>query len=133
MYLYINSVNIPRFCSIFLIPNTFEFEFGFGLVFGFGLEFGFGLGSEFGLGLGREVYKGFALFLSSSCVSCFSMTMLTGLALVYVDRLKVLHFSMSIFALFSVYILTGSCNYGVMFFYVLIFNPDVYSILMYIL
>ena len=61
------------------------------------------------------------------------MTMLTGLALVYVDRLKVLHFSMSIFALFSVYISTGSCNYGVMFFYVVIFNPDVYSILMYIL
>ena len=53
-------------------------------------------------------------------VSCFSMTMLTGLVLVYVDKFKVLHFSMSIFALFAVYMSTGSCNYGVMFFYVVI-------------
>ena len=79
-----------------------------------------------------------ALFLSSSCVSCFSMStstglrfhafllMSTGLALVYVDRFKVLRFSMSIFALFPVYMSTGLCNYGVMFFYVVIFNPDVY-------
>ena len=68
----------------------------------------------------------FALFLSSSCVSCFSMStstglrfhafllMSTGLALVYVDRFKVLRFSMSIFALFPVYMS--------MFFYVVIFN-----------
>ena len=39
-------------------------------------------------------------------------------------------FSMSIFALFHVYISTGLCNYGIMFFYVVIFNPDIYSILM---
>ena len=64
----------------------------------------------------------FALFLSSSCVSCFSVS--TGFALVYVDRFKVFRFSMSIFALFPVYMSTGLCNYGVMFFYV-IFNPDV--------
>ena len=40
---------------------------------------------------------------------------------------------MSIFALFPVYMSTGLCNYGVMFFYVVIFSPEVYSILMYIL
>ena len=66
----------------------------------------------------------FALFLSSSCVSCFSMS--TGFEFVFVDRFKVLRFSMSIFALFPVYMSTGLCNYGVMFFYVVIFNPDVY-------
>ena len=65
----------------------------------------------------------FALFLSSSCVSCFSKS--TGFALVYVDRFKVFHFSMSIFALFPVYMSTSLCNYGVMFFFVVIFNPDV--------
>ena len=43
--------------------------------------------------------------------------------LMYVDRFNVLHFSMSIFALFSVYMSTGLCNYGVMFFHVVIFNP----------
>ena len=67
-------------------------------------------------------------------VSCFSTS--TG----YVLRLfmsiglrfcaflcRYLRFSLSI--LMS----TDLCNYGVMFFYVVIFNPDVYSILMYIL
>ena len=50
----------------------------------------------------------------------------TGFALVCVDRfIKVLRFSMSIFALFPVYMSTCLCNYGVMFFYVVKFNPDV--------
>ena len=91
----------------------------------------------------RQVYKDFQLFYVDICtfhfvflcfmlfyvdtdrfkVSCFSMS--TGFALVYVDRFKVLRFSMSIFALFPVYMSTGLCNYGVMFFYVVIFNPDV--------
>ena len=55
-------------------------------------------------------------------ISFFSMS--TGFAL-YVDRFKVLRVSMSIFALFPVYMSTGLCNYGVMLFYVVIFNPDV--------
>ena len=50
-------------------------------------------------------------------VSCFSMS--TGFALVYIDRFIVLRFFMSIFALFSVYVLKGLCNY------VVIFNPDI--------
>ena len=36
-----------------------------------------------------------------------------------------LRFSMSIFAVFPVYMSTGLCKYGVMFFYVLIFNRNV--------
>ena len=50
----------------------------------------------------------------------------------YVDRFKVLRFSMSIFALFPVYMSTGLCNYGVNVFLCrdiqswCIFNPDVY-------
>ena len=39
---------------------------------------------------------------------------------------QVYGFSMLIFALFPVYMSTGLCNYGVMFFYVVIFYPDVY-------
>ena len=91
----------------------------------------------------RQVYKGFVLFYVDICafpfvflcfmlfyvdidrfkVSCFSMS--TGFEFVFVDRFKVLRFSMSIFELFPVYMSTGLCNYGVMFFYVVIFNPDV--------
>ena len=52
-----------------------------------------------------------------SCRHVLRLFMSTGL---------ILRFSMSIFALFPVYMSTGLCNYGVVFFYVVIFNPDVY-------
>ena len=52
-----------------------------------------------------------------SCRQVLRLFMSTGL---------ILRFSMSIFALFPVYMSTGLCNYGVVFFYVVIFNPDVY-------
>ena len=83
----------------------------------------------------RQVFKRFALFYVDICAfpfvfdrfkfSCFSMSTSTGLRFhVFLCRqvlrlfmstglIKVLRFSMSIFALFPVYMSTGLCNYGV--------------------
>ena len=76
----------------------------------------------------------FALFLSSSCVLCFSMSTSTGLRFHTFLCRQVLRLFMSTGLKFCAFLCryfrfslsTGLCNYGVMFFYVVIFNPDVY-------